>query len=62
MTIEKQFSAALRAATEEAKHLGYHPTRFETMLNDMGALKLAKKLVLSGDLQDGLKKMKQKLA
>lgn len=59
MTIENQFSAALRTAIEEAKQLGYHPTRFETMLNDMGAVPLAKKLVISGDLQDGLKKMKQ---
>lgn len=37
--------------------LGYHPTRFEKMLSDLGARRLVKKLVISEDLQDGLKEM-----
>ena len=54
MTVEKQFSSALRAAIEESRRIGYPPNRFETMLNEMGAIPLAKKLVKSGDLQAGL--------
>ncbi|MBX9900334.1 MAG: hypothetical protein K2Y28_06070 [Burkholderiaceae bacterium] len=59
MTIEKQFSEALRAAIEESRRIGYPPNRFETMLNEMGAIPLAKKLVKSSDLQTGLDALKK---
>jgi len=59
MTNEKQFSEALRVAIEESRRIGYPPNRFETMLNEMGAIPLAKKLVKSSDLQVGLDALKK---
>lgn len=55
--LEREFSERLRDAMLQAHGLGYHPTRFEQMLNEKGALALARKLVKSGELQDGLKEM-----
>ncbi|WP_273430570.1 hypothetical protein [Chitinibacter tainanensis] len=60
MSIEQQFSAALRQAIIDARELGYNPQRFETMLNDLGAVGMAKKLIKSGELQDGLKSILKK--
>ena len=56
-TLESEFTARVREALAEAHDLHYYPTRFEQMLAELGAVKLAKKLVVSGELQDGLKKM-----
>lgn len=53
--IKAEFSSRLRDAVHECYKLGYHPTRFEQMLGSLGGVSLAKKLVLSGELQDGLK-------
>lgn len=53
--MEAEFSERLRDAIRQSHDLGYHPTRFEKMLNEQGALGLARKLVKSGELQDGLK-------
>ena len=55
--LESAFAARIRETLQESKDLHYYPTRFEQMLADMGAVRLAKKLVISGDLQDGLKKL-----
>ena len=56
-TLESEFSARVQEALAEARDLHYYPTRFEQMLAELGAVKLAKKFVISGELQDGLKKM-----
>ena len=56
-TLEREFAERLRDAIRQAIDLGYHPTRFEQMLETQGAVGLARKLVTSGDLQDGLKAM-----
>ncbi len=53
--IKTEFTSRLRDAVRQCYELGYHPTRFEQMLDTLGGVNLAKKLVLSGDLQDGLK-------
>ncbi|MBI3903817.1 MAG: hypothetical protein HY306_12895 [Nitrosomonadales bacterium] len=55
--LEAEFSDRLHDSIRQAQGLGYNPSRFEQMLATLGALKLAKKLVLSGDLQYGLKEM-----
>lgn len=49
------FVARLRAADIECHRLGYHPTRFEQMLQKEPPIDLAKRLIISGELQDGLK-------
>ena len=56
-SLESEFSERLRDAVRQSHDLGYHPTRFEQMLNEQGALALARKLIKSGELQDGLKAM-----
>jgi len=55
--LEAEFSERLHDSIRQAQNLGYNPTRFEQMLAALGALNMAKKLVISGDLQDGLKTM-----
>jgi hypothetical protein len=56
-TPEAEFATRVQEALAEARDLRYYPTRFEQMLAELGAVNLAKKLVISGELQDGLKKM-----
>ena len=56
--LAQEFSARLHAAILECHRLAYHPTRFEQMLQSTDAVSLAKKLVASGDLQDGLRSIK----
>ena len=53
--LESEFSARLRDAIRKSHDLGYHPTRFEQMLDEQGALGLARKLIKSGEIQDGFK-------
>jgi hypothetical protein len=55
--LESEFSERLRDAILQSHGLGYHATRFEQMLNEQGALGLARKLVKSGELQEGLKEI-----
>ena len=55
MDLEQQFAMRVRQAIREAKGLGYDPRRFESMLASYGAVETAKKLVASGELQDGIK-------
>lgn len=60
-TIEElsgEFADRLREAIVLCRGLGYSPSRFEQMLNSSpSAVSLAKKLVVSSDLQDGLKRI-----
>ena len=60
-TIEElsgEFADRLREAIDLCRGLGYSPSRFEQMLNSSpSAVSLAKKLVVSADLQDGLKRI-----
>jgi hypothetical protein len=53
--LESEFSARLRDSIRQSHDLGYHPTRFEQMLDDQGALGLVRKLIKSGEIQDGFK-------
>jgi len=56
--VQDQFSARVRAAIEECHSLGYHPTRFQQMLEESDAVSVAKRMVVSGELQDGLRRLK----
>ena len=53
--LEQAFSARIHESIQETRALNYFPTRFEHMLAEQSAVSLAKKLVKSGELQDGLK-------
>jgi len=55
--LELEFAGRLRAAISQAQALGYRPTRFEQMLGELGALRLAKALVKSAEIHDGMKEM-----
>jgi len=57
-SLQEKFAARVRAAVQECHSLGYHPTRFAQMLDQSDAVTLAKRMVASGELQDGLKKLK----
>ena len=50
----KQFEGRLQQAIRECVKLKYYPRRFEEMLRDFDGPTVARKLVASGDLQDGL--------
>lgn len=53
-----EFSDRLREAIDLCRKLGYSPSRFEQMLNNSpSAVSLARKLVVSSELQDGLKRI-----
>ncbi len=57
-SLREQFAARVGAAVRECHSLGYHPTRFEQMLEHSDVVAVAKRLVASGDLQEGLKRLK----
>ena len=57
MTLAQMFAQRLREACEESAKLGHNPTRILGMLTSMDAVSVAKNLIMSGDIQTGLKKM-----
>ena len=59
LALIEEYSSALRAADEVCRSLGYYPARFEQMLqHDAQAnLKLAKAMLTSGKIHDGLKRL-----
>lgn len=59
MQIERDFEVRVRAALSECHRLGYHPRDFEEMLNNTSAVRLAERLVISGNLQSGLRRLAQ---
>lgn len=52
-----QFETTMRSYCDEARTLGYFPADFLGMLDRYGGVQLAKRLIASGDLQTGLKKL-----
>lgn len=59
-TLMEEFSRRIYDVIAESIELGYHPHRFEEMLRANGAVRTAKKLVASGELQDGFKTLHKK--
>src|SRR5262245_27624452 len=63
MTNEQVASAGLEAFIDEtikrAKECGYNPTVFQGMRRQYGTLDAIERLVQSGDLQSGFKRLKQ---
>lgn len=58
-TLAREFESAIKSAIIECKALGYYPARFEQMLQEIDTITLAKNFVKSGELQHGLKKLKE---
>jgi hypothetical protein len=56
--LEAEFEQRLYDAIRESISLGYSPARIETMLKNYGGVKLAKRLVVSGEIQSGIKTIK----
>ena len=57
MSLEGEFEQRPRDSIRESITLGYDPTRFTDMLNTWGGVGVAKRLVASGEIQDGIKKI-----
>lgn len=55
MTDRDEFSAQIQAAIQECYEIGYPPTRFEEMIRNAHPVEVARRLVLSGDFQDGFR-------
>ncbi|MFG0818693.1 hypothetical protein ACF8QE_04280 [Pseudomonas sp. GLN_3] len=51
------FYEAIAEAIRECNEFGYHPTKWQAMNSELGPIEAAKKLVLSGDFQDGFKRL-----
>lgn len=57
-SLGKEFAGEVEAAIQECMSLGYTPTTFLQMKARWGAVAAAKKLVVSGDIQTGFKRLK----
>ena len=55
--LSQQFEQRLVDSVRDSIELGYNPTRFTDMLNTWGGVGVAQRLVASGELQDGIKKL-----
>ena len=53
----EQFEQRLLDSIRDSIELGYNPTRFRDMLNTWGGVGVAQRLVASGEIQDGIKKL-----
>lgn len=57
MPLREQFESAIRAAIGASYELGYTPTRFEQMIEASHPVEVGKKLVLSGEMQHGIREL-----
>ena len=53
-----EFTNEMLMTYEQSQQLGYFPTRFKQMVEENGGVETAKKLVLSGEIQSGLRRLK----
>lgn len=57
MSLDLEFETRLRESVNDSIALGYNPAQFAEMLERYGGVDVAKRLVASGELQDGLKRI-----
>jgi len=57
MTLAGDFEEACERATAESEALGYSPAAWKTMMRRWGAVEAAKRLLISGDVQDGFERL-----
>jgi hypothetical protein len=56
-SLAMEFEQRLRGSIQASIELGYHPTRFAEMLNTFDGVTMAKRLVRSDEIQDGLRRI-----
>lgn len=54
---ESEFEERLYDSIRASIRLGYNPTRFTEMLSTRGGVATAKRLVASGEIQDGIRRI-----
>lgn len=57
MQLRDEFKAEIQSAVRQCYELGYAPTRFEQMIENSHPVEVAKKFIISGEFQDGFKKL-----
>jgi hypothetical protein len=57
MGLREEFWAAVRSAVVQCYGLGYAPSRFEKMIESSHPVEVAKRLVISGDFQHGIREL-----
>ena len=57
MSLRDQFEAEVRSAIGKCYDLGYVPSRFEQMIESAHPVEVAKKLVVSGEFQHGIREL-----
>jgi hypothetical protein len=57
MTLASNFQHACERATAECEALGYSPTAWKAMMGRWGAVEAAKRLLISGDVQEGFERL-----
>jgi hypothetical protein len=57
MSLETDFEDRLRDSVQRSIALGYNPFIFADMLNTWGGVGVARKLIASGEIQSGIKKI-----
>ena len=55
--MRRDFEKALRSAISQCYAIGYQPTILEGMINTSNPVDVAKKLVLSGEFQHGIREL-----
>lgn len=55
--VEAEFEQRLRDSIRESIALGYNPARFTEMFTTWGGVATAKRLVASGEIQDGIRRI-----
>src|SRR4051794_3219053 len=55
--LEVEFEQRLRESIRRSISLGYNPTRFTDMVNSYGGVGTARRLVVSGEIQDGIRRI-----
>ena len=55
--MRREFKKALRFAISECYDIGYHLTELEKMIEATDPVDIAKKLVLSGEFQHGIREL-----
>lgn len=57
MSLRDEFGAAIRSAIGQCYDLGYIPSRFEQMIESAHPVEVAKRLVVSGEFQHGIREL-----
>lgn len=57
LDLEKELALRFRDSISQSRSFGYDPSEFERMLNDYGAIGVAKKLIKASNPQSGFRRL-----